>query len=187
MRKTLIAALLGSIALTSATFADTHKLDSAHSSVAFTVAHDSVGTVFGIFALPSAKLDLKDGGSASISVKTETLTTGIPARDKHLKSHDFFDAEQFPTIKFESEKVEKTDTGFKLTGNLTMHGVTKPLVVDLVATGAGTAKGMDGKEASVEGFNANFTIKRSDFGMPAGAPAIADEVKLMVSLEAAKL
>ncbi len=187
MRKFLVAALFASTALAAAVRAETHKIDSAHSSVGFTVSHDNCGTIFGIFAVPTGKLDLKDGGSVVIAVKTETLNTGIPARDKHLKSNDFFASDQFPTIKFESEKVEKTDTGYKLTGNLTMHGVTKPLVVDLVANGSGTAKGMDGKESAVEGFNATFTMKRSDFGMPGGAPAIADEVKLMVALEAAKL
>jgi polyisoprenoid-binding protein YceI len=182
MRKFLVATLVASAALTAAVNADTYKVDPAHSSVAFAVTHNSAATVYGIFALPNGKLELKDGGSATIVVKTDTINTGIAKRDQHLKSNDYFAAEQFPTIKFESEKVEKTDTGFKLTGNLTLHGVTKPLVVDLVATGTG--KGMDGGE--VAGFSATFTIKRSDFGMTAGAPAVSDEVKLMVSLEAAK-
>jgi polyisoprenoid-binding protein YceI len=113
------------------------------------------------------------------------LNTGEDARNNHLKSPDFFDVATYPSATFTSTSVAKSGDVLTINGNLTVHGVTKPVV--LTADGPrGPAPGMDHKQHA--GFSASTTIKRSDFGIGPkfGAAMVGDEVKLNIELDVAK-
>src|SRR5262249_11217423 len=100
--------------------------------------------------------------------------------DQHLKGPDFFNVKQFPTMSFKSSKMKAVDARtYEVTGDLTLHGVTRPVTVTLERIG--TAKGMGGETRT--GFETTFTIKRSDFGMKYMIPAVGDEVKVIVAVE----
>jgi polyisoprenoid-binding protein YceI len=109
------------------------------------------------------------------------VDTGIQKRDDHLRSPDFFNAKQFPTIKFVSKEVKKTDKGHEVTGDLTMHGVTKSITVNLEQTGQGSMG-----PRQIIGFETTVDLKRSDFGMKNMIGPAADDVRLIISLEAGK-
>lgn len=185
MRVRPILATVAALALsTSALFADTYKADTAHSVAAFKIQHDGVADVYGLITGISGSVSLDgDSGSVDITAKVDTLTTGVAARDKHLKSEDFFAVAQFPTITFKSTKFAKTGDGtYDVTGSLTLHGVTKEVTVKATVTAEG--KGMKGEV--VRGFNTTFTVKRSDYGIEKFIPVVGDEVTLMVSIEGSK-
>jgi polyisoprenoid-binding protein YceI len=99
-----------------------------------------------------------------------------------LKGPDFFNAKEFPTIAFKSKSVKKTAAGYDVTGDLTLHGVTRPVTFKLAVTGSG--KGMKGE--SLAGVEGSTVLKRSDFGMSYGAGAIGDEVTVTASLEGSR-
>jgi polyisoprenoid-binding protein YceI len=117
-----------------------------------------------------------------ISVKVESIDSANPARDGHLKSPDFFNAKQFPTITFKSRKVTKSQDGYEVTGDLTLHGVKKELVfkLDKIATGKDPRGGMRA------GFSADVPIKRSDYGMKTALEMIGDDVMLEIGIEGAR-
>jgi polyisoprenoid-binding protein YceI len=117
-----------------------------------------------------------------------TVDTGVAGRDTHLKSPDFFDTAQFPTMTFKSTSVAKTGSGYAVTGDLTMHGVTKSVVLMMDAPSKAQMNG--GKEH--RGFTATTTIKRQDFGLSwAGKPlstgdaVLGDDVKIELDIDAA--
>jgi polyisoprenoid-binding protein YceI len=115
-----------------------------------------------------------------------TLSTQADARDKHLKSPDFFDVAKYPTMHFQSTSVSRGGDGkLKVAGNLTMAGVTKPVVLDVDGP-VPPQKGMKG--GLVSGFSASTTIKRADFnlGSKFGAPMLGDEVKITIDIEMGK-
>jgi|SRR5450432_2121611 len=168
--------------------AATFKIDPVHSFVVFKISHLDLGNVWGQFGGPSGSIAIDDSdaskSSVEVEVKADSLVTTNQGRDKHLKSPDFFDAKQFPTITFKSTSVKKTaDNTYEVTGDLTLHGVTKSLTVTLTKLGEGDKGAMMGYRA---GFETNFSIRRSDFGMTAMMNAAGDEVKLMVDLEGTK-
>ena len=144
--------------------ADTFKLDPVHSEVVFQVEHMGVSKVFGRFNTIQGLFTLDDDPSKisfEADVPVESLDTGAAPRDKHLKSPDFFNAKQFPDITFKSTAVKKTgDNAFEVTGDLTLHGVTKSITVTL--TKVGQAQTQMGERA---GFDGQFTVNRSDYGM----------------------
>lgn len=162
------------------------KIDSAHSFVVFKIQHLGVSTAWGRFNSPEGSItwDDQDPAKSKITVTLQTgkVDTGNQKRDDHLRSPDFFSAKQFPTITFKSTSISKSaDNQYQVTGDLTLHGVTKPLTVTL--TKVGEADTQMGHRA---GFEANFTIKRTEFGMNFMVGAIGDDVTLFVSLEAIK-
>jgi polyisoprenoid-binding protein YceI len=167
--------------------ADDLKVDPMHSFVVFSVHHFQAGYVFGTFANPSGDVTYDpsdpEKSSFNVEVSIDTLDTRNKNRDKDLKGPDFFNAKQFPTMTFKSSGVKKTgDTTMDVTGDLTLKGVTKSITVPMEMTGTGQAMGK-----THTGFETNFTIKRSDFGMLADpAPMIGDEVRVIVALEALK-
>jgi len=178
-------AFIASLVL-SANAADTFKIDPVHSSVGFSVVHLGVTNFYGRFneITGSVVFDQADPtkSSVEISVPIESVDTHNDKRNQHLKSPDFFDAKQFPTMTFKSTKIEGTGTNFKVTGDLTLHGVTKPVTADFKRGPDG--KGMQGEARG--GGEAQFSIKRSDFGMAFMANALADEIKIVLSLEGVK-
>jgi polyisoprenoid-binding protein YceI len=180
--------ILPLILLTSTfTFAapSTYKVDPAHSFVIFRIKHMDVGHVYGRFNEPNGAITIDDAdptkSSFTLELQTQKVDTGIQKRDDHLKSTDFFNAKQFPTIKFASTSVKKTDKGYEVTGDLTLHGVTKPVTLNIEQTGQGA---MGPKQ--ILGFETTVDIKRSDFGMKNMIGPAADDVRLIISLEAGK-
>jgi len=113
-------------------------------------------------------------------VKADSLDSANADRDKHLKGPDFFNVKQFPTLAFKSTRVRALgDKDYEVTGDLTFHGVTRPVTVKLERIGTG--KGMRGETRT--GFEATFAIKRSDFGMKYLIPAVGDEVRIIAAVE----
>jgi polyisoprenoid-binding protein YceI len=117
-----------------------------------------------------------------VTVKVDKLDTANAKRDQHLKSSDFFNAKQFPDIEFKSTGVKSTgDKTFDVTGDLTLHGVTKSITVPMTFVGAATTP-----MGARAGFDATFTIKRSDYGMNFMPGMVGDDVTLMINLEGVK-
>jgi len=167
---------------------ESYTVDTVHSSVMFKVKHLGTSNFYGRFNEISGKLAF-DGGdpaksSVSLEVKVESVNTGNEAREKHLKSPDFFSAKEFPTISFKSKSVKKGGQGiYEVEGDFTLHGTTKPIKVKAERTGSGKNP-RSGKDLA--GFETTFTIKRSDYGMKNMIPMLGDEVQITVSLEAEK-
>ena len=123
-------------------------------------------------------------GSVEITIKTASVSTGFAKRDEHLKSPDFFNAAEFPAITYKSTAMHfKGDAPSSVDGNLTISGVTKPVTLTIDAFNCGTHP-MNKKD--VCGAAASTQIKRSDFGVKYGLPAVGDDVKLVFEIEAVK-
>ena len=158
-------------------------VDTVHSTVIFRVKHQNASYAYGRFNDFTGKflLDESDPSQSvfEVSVDAESIDTANTKRDLHLKGPDFFNSKQFPRITFKSKGATKSEGGFNVQGDLTLHGVTKPVAV--VVMPVGTAKTQKGD--TVAGIEAVFHIKRSDFGMNYMVGPIGDEVLLTVSLE----
>lgn len=166
------------------------KIDPVHSSNVFRIKHNGVANFYGRFKEMTGAIQWDDADPAACSLKIEipvaSVDTGVSARDGHLKNTDFFNAAQFPTLSFASTSLNKTgENTFSLAGDLTMHGVTKPITAELVKTGAGKDSRSN---RELIGLEAKFTVQRSDFGMDYGVSAggLGDDVHVIVSLEAGK-
>lgn len=143
-----------------------YTLDPAHSTLGFSVRHMMIAKVRGTFGKFTADLDLdpKDLTKTKVkaSVETASIDTGVADRDGHLRSGDFFDAENHPTMTFVSKDVQKTGDGtYRFTGDLTIRGTTKPVALDVEATGP--AKDPWGNQRW--GFSVSGSIDREDFGL----------------------
>src|ERR1700704_193909 len=181
----LVIALVNAFAL-SANAADTFKVDPVHSFVLFSVQHLGIANTYGRFNDISGTVvfdrDNPSKSSVELLVQVESLDTHNAIRERSLKSPDFFNAKQFPTLAFKSTKVEGSGDTLKVSGDLTIRGVTKPLTVDFKKGGEG--KGVFGEMRG--GGETRFTIKRSDFGMNFQQGAVGDEVSIILSLEGVK-
>ncbi len=163
-----------------------YKVDSVHSSVVFRVTHANVSPFWGMFTSPSGSFTLDSAdptkSSFNISIQADNVVTGNEKRDNHLRSPDFFNAKQYPTIAFTSSSVAKGEGDTLLvTGTMDLHGVKKELTIPVVITGK--AAGQGGRERA--GIEATMTIKMSDFEFK-GNPGIADEVKFIVGMAGVK-
>jgi len=167
------------------------KQDPNHSKLGFVVTHLSIADVTGYFttfdvSVNSSQADFSDA-VIEMTADINTINTGIDARDKHLRSADFFDAATFPTMTFKSTSIEKSgDKTYKLKGNLTMHGVTKEIAVELIHRG--TIQNAMTNNADVAGLQILGTLKRSDFNIGSTFPdfAISDEVRIKADGEFSK-
>lgn len=168
-------------------------IDPAHSNVEFAVKHMMFTTVKGRFAGVDGQIELNENDLAdsfvNVTIDATTVDTRDEKRNAHLRSADFFDVETHPTLTFKSTKVEsRGDDDFKVTGDLTMHGVTKPVVLDVEQTGRG--KNPWGQE--VIGFEAKTKINRKDFGLnwnaalESGGVLVSDDVKISIDIEATR-
>ena len=186
MKPLAFVVTLISASVLSANAADTFKLDPVHSFVLFSVQHLGVANTYGRFNdIAGTVVFDKDNPSKSsveLSVPVASLDTHNSIRDLSLKSRDFFDAKQFPAMTFKSTKVEGDGETLKVSGDLTIHGVTKSMTVDFKKGGEG--KGVFGEMRG--GGETQFTIRRSDFGMNFQQGAIGDEVNIILSLEGIK-
>lgn len=168
-----------------------YKIDSAHSNAGFTVRHMMVSNVKGQFSKVTGTIsyDEANPGATSVeaSVDVTTVNTNEPKRDAHLKSPDFFDVEKFPAMTFKSKKAVKGGRGLLLTGDLTMHGVTKEVTLDVEVSPE--VKGMR-PGTFVRGANAATKINRKDFGLnwnraiEAGGVVVGEEVSISIDIEA---
>jgi polyisoprenoid-binding protein YceI len=123
--------------------------------------------------------------SISVSLPLESLDTRVAKLDEVLKSSDFFDAARYPTITFKSTKVEKAgENGLKITGDLTVHGVTRPVTLDAKVNKIGIFEIPGVMKAQAAGFDATTVIKRSDFGVTKYVPAVSDEIPVRITLDA---
>ncbi|TDX01252.1 YceI family protein [Dinghuibacter silviterrae] len=171
-------------------FAQTWTLDKMHSQLNFGVTHMGINTVEGGFrsfdaTITSSKDDLSD---AVVELKADvgSINTGVDPRDNHLKSPDFFDAATFPTFTFKSTSFTKTgDKTYQVTGNLTLHGVTKPVTLNV--TFNGTATNPMNKKTSA-GFHISGVINRADFGIGTKFPdnMLSNDVNLDANTEFVK-
>jgi polyisoprenoid-binding protein YceI len=167
------------------------KADSYHSKLGFTVTHLGIADVPGNFndydvTITSTKPDFSDA-VVELTAQVASIDTRIEPRDKHLKSADFFDAEKYSTMTFKSTSIKKAGNNkYNLSGNLTLHGVTKPVTVTMLYRG--TTANPNANGAPVAGIQITGTIKRSDFevGTKFPAPMISDEVQIKADGEFGK-
>ena len=187
-----LALTLGVLAL-AAPFAaaqtSTWNIDPAHSSVDFTVKHMALSNVHGHFGGLKGSITLNDSditkSSVTVTIDTTTVDTGMSMRDNDLKSPNYFDTAQFPTATFTSTSVSGGSGHLTVNGNLTLHGVTRPVTLDVEGP-AGPVNGMDKKPHA--GYSATTTLKRKDFGVGAKTPdnIVSDEIMLTIDLDVAK-
>ena len=168
-----------------------YSIDTSHSLIEFSVKHMMVSTAKGRFTKFQGAVEIDEANPAnskvSVTIDTASVTTGDEKRDGHLRSADFFNAEQYPTATFTSTKVEALGgENYRVTGDLTLHGVTHPVTFDF--TREGVTKNMQG--SSLQGFSAAFTISRKDFGLEwnvaleTGGFMVSDQVKITLEVEA---
>lgn len=181
-------ALATALALASApVFAASYTLDPGHTQVLFSWNH------FG-FSNPSAQFGTVEGSleydqanptkaSLSVTIPLASVNSNVAKLNEHLQSPDFFDAAKFANATFKSTKVEKGASAdhLKVTGDLTLHGVTKPVVLDVTVNHVGEHPM---RKAAAAGFDASTTIKRSDFGISKYVPNVSDEIKIHITTEA---
>lgn len=190
MRRLVLVSLLAVTAIGAATTsvaraAESFAVDTVHSGIHFRVKHLGAGFTWGRFNQFSGTITLDEqnpgASSVTIEIKTESVDTNSPDRDKHLRNPDFFDAKTFPVATFKSTDVSKKGDVFTVKGTLELHGVKKPHTLEL--TRVGTGKNREGK--ALVGFSGKTTIKRSEFNMNYGLPAaVGDEVELFIDVEA---
>ncbi len=171
----------------------TWTIDPSHTLVEFSVRHMMVSTVKGRFPAVSGTLHIDDtdptNSSVSVEIETKSITTHDEQRDAHLRSADFFEADAYPTITFKSTSVEPTgEDTFKITGDLSIKDVTRPIQLQAELNGRGTNPW--GKE--VIGFSAQTSLNRKDFGLnwnvalEAGGVLVSDTIKITLEVEATR-
>ncbi|HEV2622282.1 MAG TPA: YceI family protein [Frateuria sp.] len=180
----LFAGLLGAAAIAQAAPV-TYTLDPHHTMVLFSWSH------FG-FSHPTAELGLGQGtltfdpqhpeqAKVEVTLPMSGLDTHVPALNEHLAKPDFLDSAKYPLATYKSTRVEPIGNGhFRVTGDLTVHGVTRPVVLDATLNKVGKHP-MSGKQSI--GFDATGTLKRSDFGVSAYVPNVSDEISLHITTE----
>jgi polyisoprenoid-binding protein YceI len=169
----------------------TWTIDASHSSVGFVARHLMVTKVRGVFGDVEGEITIAADpfqSSVRATVDAASVSSGDAKRDEHLRSADFFDVEQYPTIEFVSKRVEARDGGFVLTGDLTVHGVTREVSWDLEYDGTV----QDPWGGTRAGFSATTEVNRKDWGLEwnvaleAGGLLVSDKVRLNVEVEAVK-
>jgi polyisoprenoid-binding protein YceI len=187
MKQQLAALLIGATFAMPAIAADNYTVDSAHTYPNFEINHLGFSNMIGQFGTTTGKITLDraaKSGSIDIAIDAGSIYTGHAKRDAHLKNEEFFNVAKFTTLTYKSSKLKFT--GDKLTtvdGDLTMMGVTKP--VSLTVTNF-TCKDHPMTKKPVCGANATAALKRSEWGLAAYVPAVGDEVKITIQIEATK-
>jgi polyisoprenoid-binding protein YceI len=184
-RSALLCFTLSAIAATAAAQAGTWQIDPNHSSAQFSVKHLGVSTVRGAFTkvTGTAKYDPADPSKDSLdtSIETSSVDTRVTMRDNDLRSANFFDVEKYPTITFKSKQTKASGAGMlQITGDLTIHGVTKEVVLDVQGPSA-PIKDPWGNQRI--GASASTKINRRDFGVNGGAGAVGDEITITIDAE----
>ncbi|TNJ32841.1 YceI family protein [Arenimonas terrae] len=185
MFKRLVLASLLAVAAFGAQAADRYTIDPTHTQVEFTYSHFGFSNITGRFDTVESEFlfDAQDPtqSSVKVTIPMASLSTGVEKLDAHLLNADFFDAEKFPTATFTSTAVTAAGEGqLKVAGDLTIHGVTRPVVLDVTINKIGEHPMA---KTPAAGFDARTVIKRSDFGVGGYAPAVSDEVTIEITVE----
>jgi len=189
LRVAALAVLIGAASIVYAQ-STTLNIDPNHSEADFSIQHMEISRVHGQFShiTGTVVLDSKDMAKSSVdaTIPINTVDTGVAMRDKDLRGKDFFNVAQFPTMTFKSTSVTPDSDGYKVIGNLTMHGVTRPVTLQMDApSNPITLRGQIHR-----GFQATTTLDRKDFGLnwngllPDGDAMIGDNVKITLDIEA---
>jgi polyisoprenoid-binding protein YceI len=184
---------MSTAAVTATPATTTWKIDPTHSHVEFAVRHLMITTVRGRFGALQGSVVTDDAdptrAKVDVVIDAASIDTREPQRDTHLKSADFFEVETYPTITFTSARVQdRQGNTFKLVGDLTMHGVTREVVLDVTEEG----RGQDPWGGQRAGYSATTKVKRSDFGLTwnqvleTGGIAVGDEIKISLDLQLVK-
>jgi polyisoprenoid-binding protein YceI len=186
---TSILALLGALTLgpvgAATTTPGSYKIDPAHTSVSFSVNHLGISTLAGRFNSVEGDITLahKDGSSIEVSIETASVDTNHEKRDEHLRGPDFFNAKQYPVMKFSASKIDFSgDKSERIKGELSLHGKTKPVMLTVEPIGAGD----DPWGGYRAGYKATTVIKRSDFGMDFMPGGFGDDISVTLNIEAIK-
>jgi polyisoprenoid-binding protein YceI len=191
IRNAVLFLLLAS--LTAVAQTPTWNIDPNHSTAQFTVRHMGLSNVSGTFnkVTGTAQMDEKDFGKSSVDavIDVASVDTRVEMRDNDLRSDHFFDVAKYPTMEFKSKRIEKQGDGYKLVGDLTMHGVTKEVSLSMdQPSGILT----DPKGNQHRGFSANTTINRKDWDLKynnllqSGEAVVGDNVKIQIDVELVK-
>ncbi|MFT5051581.1 MAG: polyisoprenoid-binding protein YceI [Chlamydiales bacterium] len=166
--------------------AGTYEIDGTHSSVIFSILHNDVSPAYGRFNVISGSFVVGkslEESSVSVEIATSSVDTNSEDRDKHLRSPDFFNAKQFPKITFVSKSIENREgTAYMVAGNLTCHGVTKPVTIEMQLLGSGDK----GRSGHLAGFGGEVTIDRREFGITTYPDALGADVRLLFGIEAVR-
>jgi polyisoprenoid-binding protein YceI len=193
MRKALLT--LAALALAAPAFAQsTWQIDPAHSTVGFSIRHMTVSNVRGVFRKVTGTVRADDADPTrsvvEATIDTASIDTGEPKRDEHLRTADFLDVARYPTMTFRSTRIEKAGEGrWKMTGELTLHGVTKPVTLDVEGP-TPSVKGPRGETRA--GASATTKIDRRDFGMvwsktlDGGGLLVGHDVSITIDVEGMK-
>ena len=190
MKRTIFAAAALAVSAGSALAApETYELDPSHSQVVFTYNHLGFSTTTGMFSgfEGTIEFDAEDPANSSVSVSMPLMSmfTGWEKREEHFMSEDFFGAKEGDLVTFASTGIEVTgENTAKITGDLSMNGVTKSVVLNTVLNQKSDAHPMNNRPWL--GFDASTTLLRSDFGVDKFAPYVSDEVEVHISIEAGK-
>lgn len=190
MKHILLATVFAASA-TLASAAEKYELDASHSQVVFNYNHLGFSTTFGMFSGFEGEImfDEADPAKSSVSVSMPTMSmfTGWEAREAHFMADDFFGATEEDMITFTSTSIEVTgENTAKITGDLSMNDMTQSVVLDAVLNQSAPYPFGPKQGTPTLGFDATATLLRSDFGLGAFAPAVSDEVEVMISIEALK-
>lgn len=185
MKKWLVAVGLAATLSMTAMAADSNvwTFDPAHSSAHFKVKHLGISNVEGNFPkmMGTVTLDDQDISKSTVSatIDVSLVDTGVDARDKDLRSDHFFDVAKFPTMTFDSTKIWKDGDSVKITGNLTIHGVTKEVTFDV----DGPTGPIKSNGAMHRGASATAKVKRQDFGITYGSPMVGDMITIELDID----
>jgi polyisoprenoid-binding protein YceI len=167
--------------------AETYTVDPVHSSISFMISHQGISNIHGRFNDFSGTFTIDSADPAqstfTLSIPIASIDTNNAKRDQHLRAPDYFNAKQFPSMSFQSTHVKPIEGGYEVTGDLTLHGVTKPITF--------TLKGGDKivefpKHKKRVGFVSSFSLRRSEFGVSADLKSLGDEIPIVVGIEAAR-
>ncbi|WP_236794547.1 YceI family protein [Amycolatopsis sp. GM8] len=164
--------------------AGTWKIDGAHSDVTFVVRHLGVSKVRGRFDQVDTTIVTAENvldSTVTTTIQATSIDTNNEQRDGHVRSGDFLDVEQFPTLTFTSTAIRVEDGDYLIDGDLTIHGVTKPVTLAAELGGFG-----DGPNGKVLGISASTEVSRTEFGVGAGVPGavVSDKIKIELDIEA---
>jgi polyisoprenoid-binding protein YceI len=182
---TVLTATLALLAPAPVGAAEEYSLDGMHSAVTFRISHLGLSWVYGRFNEFTGGFSVDpDAANCTFTLKinAESVDTANKKRDDHLRSPDFFNVKQYPMISFQSTSVKPIKDGYEVTGDLSLHGVTKPITFEL--KGGRTAEFPKGVQRI--GYSTELTLKRSEFGMDKMVEAIGDPVHVAISFEGVK-